>query len=34
MDTLKKKELVLAARAMSEEEFNQLVWLEVMGGQP
>jgi len=30
MEALKKKELVLAARAMLEEEFNQLVyWLEV-----
>ena len=30
MEALKKKELVLAAHAMLEEEFNQLVyWLEV-----
>jgi hypothetical protein len=32
MEALKKKELVLAARAMSEEEFNQLVLAQSDGG--
>ena len=32
MEALKKKELVLAARAMSEEEFNQLVLARSNGG--
>ncbi len=32
MEAPKKKELVLAARAMSEEEFNQLVLAQSDGG--
>ncbi len=32
MEALKKKELVLAARAMLEEEFNQLVLAQSNGG--
>ena len=33
MEALKKKELILAARAMSEEEFNQLVLAQSNGGE-